>query len=542
MALRRVRRNDPCPCGSGKRFKHCHGAEDRLPSWVPKRIEAMETQRRAQQGRGRPIVSWAAGGSRFITVGQKTYSGRYGTFHDFLLWYVREKMGREWIAGSAREIGHPILEWIDAHDKMWPKGGGTKHFTAINGTRALLALGYNLYLVEHHYEQHDKPLLKRFLKRLRVPSQFFPTLAELNAAAKFLRAGFRLRYEDERQQGHHPEFVATDPISKKTFAVEVKCRAGADDPSLATHDRLGFRDEIYNALRKAIPHSRVVILDANIPDVVKADGEGWFPGAEADVNRAGAELTIGGAPLPPAYVFVVNHPYHFNPESTEGASCLAGLPISMPDFNPRHGRFGDFIRSRKAHAEMHAFMVAYQEHGDPPATFDGTAPELAFEPRGEEPLLIGNTYLFPDEDGQERPMVLEHAIMDVPGKKMVGTFRTADGKQVIGTVPVTDTEIRAYERHPTTFFGAVQRVSGNAETPLDLANFMYETYQHSTKEKLLEFMAGHPEIEHFKTLSQEELAILFVELNVQAFMNKHGDIQPAQAGEVGSPSTPSVVT
>ncbi|NDB69396.1 MAG: hypothetical protein EB015_15600, partial [Methylocystaceae bacterium] len=22
----RVGRNDPCPCGSGKKFKHCHGA------------------------------------------------------------------------------------------------------------------------------------------------------------------------------------------------------------------------------------------------------------------------------------------------------------------------------------------------------------------------------------------------------------------------------------------------------------------------------------------------------------------------------------
>ncbi len=24
--LKSVRRNDPCPCGSGKKFKHCHGA------------------------------------------------------------------------------------------------------------------------------------------------------------------------------------------------------------------------------------------------------------------------------------------------------------------------------------------------------------------------------------------------------------------------------------------------------------------------------------------------------------------------------------
>ena len=25
---RKVGRNDPCPCGSGKKYKHCHGTED----------------------------------------------------------------------------------------------------------------------------------------------------------------------------------------------------------------------------------------------------------------------------------------------------------------------------------------------------------------------------------------------------------------------------------------------------------------------------------------------------------------------------------
>ena len=25
QAFDRVGRNDPCPCGSGKKFKHCHG-------------------------------------------------------------------------------------------------------------------------------------------------------------------------------------------------------------------------------------------------------------------------------------------------------------------------------------------------------------------------------------------------------------------------------------------------------------------------------------------------------------------------------------
>jgi preprotein translocase subunit SecA len=27
-AARQIGRNDPCPCGSGKKYKHCHGANE----------------------------------------------------------------------------------------------------------------------------------------------------------------------------------------------------------------------------------------------------------------------------------------------------------------------------------------------------------------------------------------------------------------------------------------------------------------------------------------------------------------------------------
>ena len=33
MSRKRISRNDPCPCGSGKKYKHCcyrHGVEDDL--------------------------------------------------------------------------------------------------------------------------------------------------------------------------------------------------------------------------------------------------------------------------------------------------------------------------------------------------------------------------------------------------------------------------------------------------------------------------------------------------------------------------------
>ena len=35
----KINRNDPCPCGSGNKFKKCHlGREKELPGWEPPKI------------------------------------------------------------------------------------------------------------------------------------------------------------------------------------------------------------------------------------------------------------------------------------------------------------------------------------------------------------------------------------------------------------------------------------------------------------------------------------------------------------------------
>ncbi len=32
MNMAKVGRNDPCPCGSGKKYKHCHWSQDQQQS------------------------------------------------------------------------------------------------------------------------------------------------------------------------------------------------------------------------------------------------------------------------------------------------------------------------------------------------------------------------------------------------------------------------------------------------------------------------------------------------------------------------------
>ncbi len=39
----KVGRNEPCPCGSGQKFKHCHKTEPDLLAWAKKMEEMNET-------------------------------------------------------------------------------------------------------------------------------------------------------------------------------------------------------------------------------------------------------------------------------------------------------------------------------------------------------------------------------------------------------------------------------------------------------------------------------------------------------------------
>src|SRR5262249_848533 len=100
-------RNDPCPCGSGKKYKKCHG-ETGVPSRNPgtktdiasvlDQAFAHEKQREKQQGMGRPIISARVGERRFVAVGSEIFaSEKWKTFHDFLISYLQIVFGPEWI-------------------------------------------------------------------------------------------------------------------------------------------------------------------------------------------------------------------------------------------------------------------------------------------------------------------------------------------------------------------------------------------------------------------------------------------------------------
>lgn len=205
----RIGRNDPCPCGSGKKYKKCHGSFSRhsqLDSeqavFIQREIDkhkAREFQRQQQQGLGRPIIATEFKDQQFVAVKNRLFYGNWKTFFDFLGDYIKRLLGSEW---GTKELSkpelsrHPLLRMYGLVCKYQSDTislPGKVHSAPMTGaTAAYYGLAYNLYLLEHNVE-----LQSRLIKRLKNPDQFQGAIYETFVTALFIRAGFDLRFEDE---------------------------------------------------------------------------------------------------------------------------------------------------------------------------------------------------------------------------------------------------------------------------------------------------------------------------------------------------------
>ena len=103
---KKIRRNEKCPCGSGRKYKRCHGSDNMKnntkgapdPKILLQRMKALEQQREKQQGHGRLIISAYHNGRRFVAVKNRLYhSANWKTFHDFLFDYLPIIVNRDWL-------------------------------------------------------------------------------------------------------------------------------------------------------------------------------------------------------------------------------------------------------------------------------------------------------------------------------------------------------------------------------------------------------------------------------------------------------------
>lgn len=520
--MAKIGRNEPCPCGSGKKYKRCHGShemQEHLKGEVQKTVEhtnARRIQRQRQQGLAKPIISTEFHGQRFVVVKNRLmYSDRWKTFHSFLIDYIKTAMGPEW--GTAEiakplEQRHPVLVWYDylcVQQQRANKNIGEINIGPMTGAvGAYLYLAYNLYALDHNAELQEK-----LVNRLRDYDNFQGARYEVYVAATLIRAGFEIEFENEDDRSSsHCEFTATHVRTGEKFSVEAKHREGKKF-------RLGRR--LIKALNKKAEHTRIVFIDINAPDET----------AEAEVPqllhyvlgklRAFEGRIINGKALPEAYLIVTNAPWqhHLESETIRWSSMAEGFQI--PDFksDASFPNLRAAINSRERHIEMYDLLRSMRDHNNIPSTFDGEIPEFAFGDSAQQ-LKIGQRYLVKDEDGTEVPGLLTTATVIESERTAYCAFSLDTGKSVISSWPLSDAEMDAWIQHPDTFFGIVQQRKTKTESPLELYDFFHQGYRKTSKKRLLELMAGAPNIDQLSKLEQSTLASVYAEGLTTSFLNK----------------------
>jgi hypothetical protein len=187
----------------------------------------------------------------------------------------------------------------------------------------------------------------------------------------------------------------------------------------------------------------------------------------------------------------------------------------------------ELMKSRERHADILSLKEAAKIRHTIPATFDGTNPALAFSPDQIPRLKVGEWYRVPDQQGVEIEAQLCGGIVIEERKTAFCTYRTRMGAYFLGTNTLTDDEVQAYKLHPTTFFGIVQdNATRTATTPVEWFDFLFETYQHSSKEKILEFLAGASDANELSKLNQRDLAITYCE---RMALHMHSNHAPKNA-------------
>jgi hypothetical protein len=410
--------------------------------------------------------------------------------------------------------------------------------------RAFMNLAYNIYLIAHHGD--GQAMADIYLRRLRSAraDDFTGALFETYAAAAFLKAGFKLAYEETaRRSTSCVEFVATWPATGESYAVEVKSRvhdADASAPEEGKDDakRLRVGAKLVKALSKATDYTRVVMIEVNVPDrLIEADRlQGWAAAAISQIRGNETATRADGSLYPPAYVFVTNHTFHHDLAGIDGGMQLVADGFRISDFGPdvRYRGYAEILAARERHAAMMALIASIRTHYEIPATFSGEMPGSLTASGEVPPLRIGERYLVPDGSGAEVPGRLESATVLEAEKLVYGVYHLDDGNRIIATSPLSPEELEDYRRYPDTFFGVITPTGGTARTFVEKCDFLFKTYQHSTREKLLEFMATAPDIEHLQTLVQRDLAIVYCERMAAAMQS---DEEARAAAKVGAAET-----
>jgi len=529
----KIGRNQPCPCGSGKKYKRCHGAFSPAPhafarsaaAELQSRI-ARETIRKAQQGFGKPIIATKFQGRQVVAVGKSLHwSKKWKTFPDFLFDYIKNRLGGDWgNAEIAKPLAerHPLMQWYEAlcrYQAKVIKTPGTPTSFVLNGVVACyLSVAYALYLLEHNVE-----LQERLIRRLKNVGNFQGAYYELLVASALIQAGFELSLEDETDPSiKHCEFSAISPLAKKKYWIEAKMRAVAGqlgrteaDGTTSSNPLSSMIKHLNGALAKPAADERMIFIDLNADMPSDVDNENRPSFVATATKRLEkyeqTELTQGQK----AYVFITNANFH---KDLEAPAQLAAFPfgLGIPDFN-RVGAFrlSERYRQEKIHADALRAADGLAKLLKFPTTFDGSLSATTFH--GElPPLTVGQTYNFEgaDSDGRDIIGTVTDAVVVESEKAATIAVSTADGRSLLLKQQMSEVQLSDYRAHPDAYFGRVVRPPKGLKGPQDLFEFLMSSYSQLPREEIIARFGGR--VPGAESMSHDELLAIYCEGMVSA--------------------------
>lgn len=524
----KIGRNDPCPCGSGRKFKHCHGgvqhtlpallARDRVEKQVIEqgrrlleRHKAQELQRQKQQGLGRPIISIEHGTYRFVAVGSRLHYGKWKTFPDFLGDYIKQTLGSQWgndeIAKPLAER-HPILQWYDRICRLkaaHSKEQGVLFSTPMTGAVSTYnRLAYNLYLIAHN----GRDIETRLISRLKNKNNFQGAFFETQVAAWLIKAGFELQFEDESDRSSkHCEFTATYEATGDKYSVEAKSR----EIEINNSSRPKVGRKLYEALEKEANYERLIFLDLNRPLHTQQEAEIAFDRAERIVTQQEGRLSIHGSPAPAAYVCITNMNDQYALDTASLATMISFRGFKMHDFiGNEFPSLREAARARERHWPMFRLLKSMEEHREIPQTFDGELPSEVFVHKAPPRLRVGQSYAVPGPDGVEVKAKLMQATV-ANGKAHCILHDPTTNRSWVGTFDMTPDELADYAKYPDTYFGVYQGQGRKIETAMEMFDFFVDGYQDTPREQLIDLLPKDADQEVLRSMAQKELVELLAE-------------------------------
>ncbi len=251
-------------------------------------------------------------------------------------------------------------------------------------------------------------------------------------------------------------------------------------------------------------HERIIFIDLSLPisEIEKHSEDSLIR-----LLKKHEQDLINGSIAPPAYVFITNHPYHYDLEDTNQKILYLAEGFNIPNFGKREVTLREAIQARKQHQPIHDLWDSIKTHTNIPVTFDGELPEFAFS-KPKNRLLIGQKYLV-NLSGTEQLVELQQATVDIQNQKAWGLCKNSKGLCQLIEFPLTKEELKAYKQSPDTFFGVYRRQGKMLNTPLEMYDFFMQGFSQITKEKLLEHLKAHPSYQELLEKNRDELLEIY---------------------------------